>query len=158
MNALPTPADVPTGADSRRVNRLVQRAVALEMLRSGRGDLRQLDTVLAPVDRIMQRWAVSIGQGLPSEEWDDSSRSRPPALDDATAVVVDQIVLKTPMGPQRLIRAWYKTPQSSKVIADSLKLSVGGLYLEWRAALTYLRIKFRESHHADLLRMVLLGI
>lgn len=146
--------DLPTAIDARRINRLVHRAVALEILRKGSKDLRALDLDLMPVDRIMQRWAVSIGAGLPADKWDDSNQSRPTPLDPDTAIIVDQTILRAPERRHRLLRTWYKTPSPSMVIADSLGLSVGGLYLEWRAALHYLQIRFRDSRHADLLRIL----
>lgn len=144
----------PTAADVRKNNRLLARAVALEVIRGGDHRLATLDMELMPTDRVMQRWSVSIGSGLPRDEWDDDPRSRPPPLDDVTATVVDQIVLRAPTRTKGLIKDWYKTPAASTVIANRMGISRSGLYLEWRAALTYVKFRALESKHADLIKLV----
>lgn len=138
----------------REINRLVARAVGLEILRGGSYQLRQLDEELMPVDRVMQRWAVSIGMGLPSEEWDERHVSRPPPLDDETAIVVDQAILAGKQRYRHIVRSWYKTPTPSTTIAEGLGLSRAGLYLEWRCSLFYYRERFRDSGHSDLITML----
>lgn len=146
--------ELPTAADVRRVNRLVARAVALELLRRGSHRLAQLDAELMPTDRILQRWAASVGNGLPSDYWDDSPKSRPPPLDEETAIIVDQVVLHAPRRQQVVIRQWYKTSGASSVIAETLGVSRTGLYLEWRAALGYVRNRLAETRNSELLGLL----
>jgi hypothetical protein len=148
-------ANDPIGAiERRKINRTLSRAIGLEILRGGNSQLRQLDEELMPTDRIMQRWAVSIGSGFATDEWDDRPVSRPPPLDDATAIVVDQSIMKGSPRYSRIVRSWYKTPAPSATIAESLGLSRSGLYLEWRCSLFYFRSRFIGSGHPDLVAML----
>lgn len=143
-----------SGLSKREVNIAVRRAVGLEILRGGNYQLRQLDEELMPTDRLMTRWAVSIGFGLPSEEWDERPIARPPKLDDATAIVVDQAIMRGIPRYRNLVRTWYKTPTPSTSIAERLGVSRAGLYLEWRSSLFYYRGEFRATGHQGLIRML----
>jgi hypothetical protein len=143
-----------SGVEKRDINMAVRRAVGLEILRGGSSQLRQLDEELMPTDRVMRRWAVSIGMGIPTDEWDERPTSRPPRLDDATAIVVDQTIMRGLPRYRRLVRTWYKTPTPSTSIAESLGVSRSGLYLEWRCSLFFYRGAFRDTGHADLIRML----
>ena len=110
---------------------------------------------LLPVDRILQRWDVSIGTGLPTEAWDDNPRtSKPPPLDDDTATVVDQIILKLPKRTHQVIVAWYRTPQPTEVIARRLNMSPRSLETGLKVCLNFTRWKFEESGHSTLLRLL----
>lgn len=116
---------------------------------------KQLDVLLLPVDRIELRWAVSIGAGLPNaERYDDTPTARPTPLDDATAIVVDQINLKVPIHFRHLLQLWYRTQLPSGEIAGIIGTSRSGIYLEWRAALNHLRNAFAASGHADLIELL----
>lgn len=137
-----------TGTQKRKINRIVGRAVALELLASAANSTLPID--LMPVDRIQQRWAVSVGSALPSDTWDDSPIAKPPPLDEDIAILVDQINLRAPYRQQRVLRAWYKSGVSSSVIADTIGVDRGGLYVEWRAALTWLKYQFMATSHAGL--------
>lgn len=105
----------------------------------------------ATTDRICQRWAVSIGMGLPTELWQDLANSRPPPLDDDIAIIVDQIILKSPEKTRRLIRAWYCTTMAQSVLADRLNLTERTLMTAWHLALHFLRYRFSESRHNGLI-------
>ena len=141
------------GAEKRMVNRVLARAVALAIIREG-GKLDQLDIELIPTNRIMERWAVVTGAGMPSDEWDDSRKSRLDPLDDATAIVVDQVILKASNKRYSyLVKQWYCGTGSSTTIAQRLGVSRSGLYLEWRCALFYFRAQFLNSGHADLVSL-----
>jgi hypothetical protein len=144
---------VVNGAQKRRINRQVARAVAIEMLVGASG--QQLDTRLLPVDRVQQRWAVSIGSGLPSDEWDDSRVARPPPLDDETAIIVDQININAPPRQAHLLKCWYKTAMSTSQIADAVGVSRSGLFVEYSAALTYLRNTFLRTGHKTLIDLLM---
>lgn len=109
---------------------------------------------LIRTDRVLQRWAVSIGLGLPTEEWDDRPVSRVPPLDDGTAIVVDQIILKSPPKTRHLTKQWYKTPTPSVQIAMDLNMSRRSLEKAWNVSLHYFKWKFEGSGHSDLLKLL----
>lgn len=109
---------------------------------------------LRTTDRILQRWAVSIGMGLPSDEWDENPKSRPPPLDDTTAIVVDQIVVRSPPLTNSLICEWYKKPTPCPVMAKNRRMSLKSLYYSHRVALGFFKFKFETSQHPDLIRLV----
>jgi hypothetical protein len=105
----------------------------------------------ATTDRVCQRWAVSVGMGLPTEIWMDGIASRPPPLDDDTAIVVDQIILKSPPRTKRLVVGWYRTPVPQSVLAQNCGLTTKTLVTGWYLSLNYLRWRFGESKHGPLL-------
>lgn len=142
------------GAEKRKVNRVLARAVALEILREGNQQLAQLDIVLVPTNRILERWAVGSGDGIPSDEWDDSRKTRLSPLDDGTHIVVDQIILKAPSVYSHLARRWYCGVGNTFVLAAEMGLSRSGLYLEWRCALFFFKREFENSKHTDLINLV----
>lgn len=109
---------------------------------------------LATTDRVCQRWAVSIGMGLPAEKWRDEHSSRPPPLDDPTAIIVDQLILKTPQRTQRLVRGWYCTTIAQPVLARQLNLTDRTLITAWHLCLNFLQFRFVESGHKPLLALL----
>lgn len=109
---------------------------------------------LLPTDRILQRWDVSMGSGLPSDEWDDRPSSKPPPLDEATAVVVDQIILKLPRRTNLVVVSWYRTPEPTEVIARRLNVSPSTLEKGLRVCLNFVKWKFEESKHLTLLNLL----
>lgn len=137
------------GAEKRKVNRILARAVALEIIREGDKRLSQLDLELIPTHRVMERWAVSVGDGL-SDKWDDSRKSRMSPLDDATAIVVDQVILRAPPRYQAMARQWYCGTGSSTTIAERLGVTRHGLYFEWRCTLRYFGAQFYATGHPEL--------
>lgn len=106
-----------------------------------------LDPELVPTDRMMQRWAVSVGSGLPQdvEGWDDKPISKPPPLDDETAITVDRIVQQLGEKYRRLAVSWYKSAKPRQSIAYELAIPRSSMYLEWRAMLWYLRGRFQGA-------------
>lgn len=148
-------ADRPiNAATKRRMNQLVRNAVALEIVREGSKKLGQLDQELMPTDRIMQRWAVSIGAGLPSDEWEQTPKARPTPLDDESSMIVDHIVQRAPMRYRTLLLPWYKGTGSSTTIQERLGVSRRGLYFEWRCSLFYMRQEIQRAGHQDLIDML----
>jgi hypothetical protein len=141
-------------ATKRRMNQLVRSAVALEIIRGQDSKERQLDEELMPTDRIMQRWAASIGSGMPESEWDTTPKSKPPVLDDESAMIIDQIVLKAPHRYRTLLLPWYKGNGSSTTIQQKLGVSRHGLYFEWRCSLFYVRQEIRRTGHSDLTNLL----
>lgn len=142
------------GAEVRKLNRVLARAVGLEIIREGSQKLAQLDLVLVPTNRILERWAVGSGDGLPSDEWDDSRKSRLSPLDDRMHIEVDQIILRSPPIYHRLARQWYCGTGNTTAMAHSMGLTRTGLYLEWRCTLFYFKGAFERSHHRDLVSLV----
>jgi DNA-directed RNA polymerase specialized sigma24 family protein len=109
---------------------------------------------LLAVDRIMQRWAVANGSGLPEEEWDDTPRARPAPLDDETAMLVDEIVRKCPPRTRRILVAWYRKPLPTKILAQQMGMSPRTLENAWRLSLNFLKWKFEESRSITLARLL----
>lgn len=105
-------------------------------------------------DRIMQRWAVANGSGLPTERWDDSRKSRVSPLDDHTALVVDQIVQHSPPRTRKLLKAWYLSPLPTAELASQFNMSPRGLEQGLHVSLNYLKFRFEGSSHITLLRML----
>lgn len=94
------------------------------------------------VDRICQRWAVSVsGGGI--EPWADTVESKPPPLPDDLAVEVDRAILQAPGYYPELLRGWYRTPNPAEVIAKDCGLkSRQSVYTKLREALFYLLGRF----------------
>lgn len=113
-----------------------------------------LDVELIPVDRIMQRWAVANGNGLPSDEWDDNPKARPPPLDDDTCILVDDIILRSPPRTQRVIVHWYCKPLPTREIARLMGMSPRSLEKAWGLSLNFLRWKFENTRNLTLLRLL----
>lgn len=140
-------------AEKRKENRVLARAIALSILRENDSGRFQLDIELMPTDHVLQRWAACIGDGM-SDKWDDSRKSRVSPLDDSTAIVVDQIILKSPHRYRSLARQWYCGAGSSTAIAEKLGVSRSGLYLEWRCSLFHYMRRFLDSGHKDLIGLM----
>lgn len=102
-------------------------------------------------DRICQRWAVSVGTGIPTEKWQDSVRSRPPPLDDDMAIIVDQTILRLPESTKRVIVKWYRTDLPNSVIAKQLNLTPATLIVAWHISLNFLLHKLVNTNHKGLL-------
>jgi hypothetical protein len=109
---------------------------------------------LLTTDRIMQRWAVANGSGLPTERWDDSRVSRVPPLDDDTALVVDEIVLKCPPKTNKIIVLWYCKPLPTVEIARLAGMSPRSLEKAWGVSLNFLKYKFEGTNHFTLLKLL----
>jgi hypothetical protein len=128
-------------------------AIAAAKLRELHEDTRTAvcPAEFATTDRICQRWSVSVGTGQPTERWQDHERSRPPPLDDGTAIVVDQIILRAPASTRKVVVKWYRTDLPDTVIAQQLNLTPRTLVVAWHLSLNFLRWRFSESGHRDLL-------
>jgi hypothetical protein len=109
---------------------------------------------LLTTERIMQRWTVANGSGLPTERWDDSRKSKPPPLDDDSAFMVDIIVRDSPPRTRRVVKSWCTDPSPTSVIARSLGMSPRSLEKSWIVALYYLKWKFECSNHGTLLKLL----
>lgn len=105
---------------------------------------------LKSTDWILERWAVSVGDGLFDAPWDDVPHSRAPPLNDQTAIVVDQLVMRSGDSTKRLIGYWYRTPLAKSVIAKKIGVSRDTIYHRWNAALWYFRDRFLSSPLSEL--------
>lgn len=109
---------------------------------------------LLTTDRIMQRWAVANGSGLPTERWDDSRVSRVPPLDDDTAILVEGIVNKCPPKTNKIIVLWYCKPLPTSEIARLAGMSPRSLEKAWVLSLHFLKYKFEGTNHFTLLKLL----
>lgn len=109
---------------------------------------------LLTTDRVLQRWAVSVGYGLPTEDWDDQPRPKPAPLPDDVAIVVDQCILQSPPKTQKLITRWYKTPQPVEAIARELGMSPRNVYKARGICLEFMRGRMLGAGNAQLVRML----
>lgn len=142
-----------TAAVKRKMNRTVRGAVMLAIVSGDSKKVGGLDPELMPINRIMERWAVSVGSGLPTDdEWEP--RSRPTPLDDASSTVVDQIVIHAPHRYRLLLLPWYKGSGSSTTIQEKLGVTRHGLYLEWRCSLFFVKQEIRRIGHQDLIDLL----
>jgi hypothetical protein len=109
-----------------------------------------LPAELAATDRILQRWAVSIGDGS-FEGWADVLTARPPPLPEDLAVDVDQAIMRAPTWIRRLLKDWYKANRPADYSAQWLgpMMGLGGMsrqavYPYHRQALWYMRGVFES--------------
>ena len=134
------------------------RPANLAVGRGRRRSLLWMPPELLSTDYVMRRWALSVGSGLPTEVWDDALSGRLDPLDDATAIVVDRIVMKSPPRKvRRVIVTWYRTPVPPVEIAKRLRVEEWQLPLRLTAALCYMSLNFKESGHNPLVRLTVLG-
>jgi hypothetical protein len=105
---------------------------------------------LRATDWILQRWAASVGDGLLDAPWEDVPISRVPVLNDHTAIVVDQMIMRSGEKTKHLIGYWYRTALPKSTIAQRIGVSRDGVYLRWNAALWYFRERFIHSPLSDL--------
>jgi hypothetical protein len=105
---------------------------------------------LKATDWILQRWAVSVGDGLYDAPWTDVPQSRVPVLNDQLAIAVDQLILRAGPKTSRLIGYWYRTALPKTVIAERIGCCRDTIYVRWNAALHYFRGRFLESPLSEL--------
>lgn len=113
-----------------------------------------LPVELITTDRILQRWVVAGGSGLPTHIWDDTRQAKPPPLDDESAIIVERIVNKCPPRTKRLLRAWYLTPSPTKIIARNMGMSPRSLERGWAVCLGFVRFKIEQTKHPTLIRLL----
>jgi len=126
---------------------------ALKAILTGRSEFA-LPLELVTTDRILQRWAVSIGCGLPSEEWDDIPKAKPSPLPDELAIIVDQAILRSPPLTRDLITRWYKTPQPTEIIAARLGISPRTVHRRHLLCLNHMKWTLESTKNQDLVAMI----
>lgn len=135
-----------------RAERVVAAAVELALR-----DKRNPKLITKPrarlVDGIMQRWAVGHGSGLPVED-PGALQARPPALDDATQVAIDDIITHAlPDNARKFVCEWYRSKTPCPVMAKQRRMSERNLYRHWELVLEFLHGLFLTSKHPDLVRI-----
>lgn len=96
----------------------------------------------AATDRILLRWAASVGSGLKSEG-DPAEATGYPPLPDDQAILVDRAIQFAPDAQRQFVVLWYKTPMPRSQIAMRLGISRSTLYVERNAMLSYFQQRFR---------------
>lgn len=109
---------------------------------------------LLTTDRVLKRWAVGSGTGLPSDEFDDQPRATLTPLPDDVAIDVDECILSSPRRTRTVITRWYRTPEPAEVIAHRLSVSIRNLYRYHSIALNFMRWKFEGSGNTELVRLI----
>lgn len=121
--------------------------------------LGQATTGVIPIEllttnRIMERWAVANGCGLPTERWDDSRKAKPPPLDDDSAVIIDRIMVKCPPRTKRTLEGWYCRPVPTVVLAKEMGMSPRSLEKGVLISLNFMKWKIESSNHLTLLKLL----
>lgn len=110
---------------------------------------------LQTTNRVMERWAVANGTGLPSEQWDDNPRrARVPPLDDDTFLIVERTINHSPPRTKQLVHGWYMRPLPTVELARELSMSPRSLEKGLNVCLHFLKYRFENTQHITLLRML----
>lgn len=105
-------------------------------------------------DRILKRWAVSVGDGTQDLSWLEIAKSRMPPLDDQTAIVVDQLILRAPTRVRLTVQRWYRFPDNDlSDIAAALRIRRELVKVHWHLALVYCCSRFLESPLSSLRKL-----
>lgn len=94
-----------------------------------------------PADRVLQRWARSVGCGMPDTEW-DGTQSRPNELPPDAAIWVDRYVCSRADRMRKFLHSWYRGQDASAVIARRFNVGRDEVYALWRATLIVARRDF----------------
>lgn len=105
----------------------------------------ELPAELLTTDRILLRWAASIGDGKNDASWQELVRAKVPELPFDVAIVVDKLVLRAPPSYRLVTELWYRTPSPREVIGMRLGVSRHEVYNRWRLALYHFRRHFETS-------------
>jgi hypothetical protein len=150
MHGRPRVRERPTAADApdRRVADVtpgISTARSIRDIVDEQERTYHLDADLVVVDQILRRWAVSIGSGMPMDEAESRTQSKPPPLDDERAIITDQLILRAPLLIGEILRLWYKTPLSLGGMAKRLGVKTKHVVARWRGSLRWLRQRLVDS-------------
>lgn len=163
---------------SRREGKSVAQ-VSAATLRAASYNLRP---ELKPVNRILERWAVGEGTGLPDDDYTPPTKSKPTPLDDETQIIVCEVInRRISVISKKLIIRWYRTPDDGawmprliekmglarfrraknrdwrgRVLKDMayLQMTENGVVLCWNLALGETRGRLEDTRHPELLRLL----
>lgn len=110
----------------------------------------QIVSELKATNWILERWAVSVGDGVYGIPWADVPQSKVPPLNDQMAIVVDQLILRSGNKTQRLVGYWYRTNLPKSEIARKIGVHRDTIYVRWNSALHYFKDRFIQSPLSDL--------
>lgn len=114
----------------------------------------RLPDELLATDRIMLRWAASVGDGLTDPAWTELVRSRVPELSWDVAIIVDQTIMRAqPREYREVVTMWYRSSAPRMVIAERLRVREDEVYVCWQGALAYFRRFFGTSPNNELRRL-----
>lgn len=136
------PQTLPDGRTIRVLRAKPRAEVVVRFL--AQSQFHGLDPELIPTDRLLDRWSVSQGSDDAFLKWsDEAPRSRPPPLDDDTAIVVDKIVMHSQVQTKKFICRWYLRPnEPMSVLAQALGLHRDSVLMRWRSSLWAMRREF----------------
>ncbi|MGH8259687.1 MAG: hypothetical protein ACREUG_08350 [Steroidobacteraceae bacterium] len=146
-----------TAVERRRIeqaSRTIRAAVRLALMEH-RNPCLIVEPTKRAVDRVMQRWAVGHGSGLPPED-PGALKCRPPRLDEDLQLLIDDVVNRAPDLIRHFIGEWYRTETPPDVMARRWGMSVASLYRRWDLILEWLDLMFRGAKHAGLLRLLVI--
>lgn len=135
---------------------------------------------LKPVNRILERWAVGEGSGLPDDDYNPPLKSKPTPLDDETQVIVCEVINRRISSVSRkLIVKWYRSTDEMPTLREKLgfmrfqgrkrmrdwrgrilkemaylQMTENGVILAWNLTLGEVRMRFEETRHPELLRLI----
>lgn len=111
----------------------------------------ELPAELLTTDRILLRWAASVGDGTDdAAKWTELVRAKVPELPFDVAIIVDKLVMRAPPSYRLVTELWYRTPSPREVIGLRLGVSRHEVYNRWRLALFHYRRHFEGSPLAAL--------
>lgn len=113
-----------------------------------------IPTELLTTHRIMERWAVADGSGLPTERWDDTRTAKPPPLDDHSAYIIDRLLISCPKTTEKLLRDWYTRPLPTRVLAAHHNMSPRSFEKAHLVTLNFMKWKIEGTGHVTLLRLL----
>lgn len=113
----------------------------MRMLHRGRLTDLDVEEDLVPADRIFQRWARSVGCGMPDVVW-EGTQSRPSELPEDAAIWVDRYVCSRADRMRKFLHSWYRGQDASAVIAKRFNVGRNEVYALWRATLIVARRDF----------------
>src|SRR5579859_1182822 len=93
-----------------------------------------IDRALYPTDRVFQRWARSVGAGLPVTEF-TGEEARPTELPNDAAIWIDQYVCHCHERMRHFLHCWYRSQDHSAKIARRFNVGREEVYTLWEACL-----------------------
>lgn len=114
---------------------------------------------LLTTHRILERWSVDSGSGLPSDFWqDDTPKSRMVSLDPDTWLIVDKQVRIAPKLTNRIVVTWFCRPTPVREKFRELGYTREKGYIALSLALNYMRARFQDNANGTLRELLLLRV